>query len=341
MSHSNRVGLLPPKRARGLLDQLAASWRTSLVFYEELTGEWHRQLEALHKAKGGELFDLQGRDWVQWSGSERRASLCVCFSLMGNGNVDNLNKLWCFRFRKRHPTIDVRLGDIVRFVCPETWELPDGESLTVYEVSEFAHGECSRETNSREVLRCASETLSEKMLRVGQLGGRLRRHAEKKLPKNVAQLIRAITPVPGGKEYQVGQNVFYMSKCIPHFIQKKTQLLATSTGKQDGIDQLLRGLCVSKNMRLTMKVEPSQPQPPPHLVSPMSPTRRQEDFVTKSSSAEMTDRDEDEDSENDNAHLLPRDLDTATSSKFRRPSQFDKAAASAGVQDQQFMNVSD
>lgn len=207
-------------------------------------------------------------------------------------------------FRDSHPFIEVRLGDVVRFVCPDNTNRNEGEYLTVYEVTEFAMTDCALESTSREILRCGVESKKQPYP-----------------PKNVAQLIRQQNPIPSGKEYQAGQTYYY---------------LTTSNGKANGINHRMYGLCESQNMRVAMKVMAIQPPAP--SVKPMTPTRRQEDFVTKSS-AEMMGGQEDEDSENDNAHLLPRDLETAANPKFRRPSQFAEAAASAGVQDQQIMRV--
>ncbi|CAO4374660.1 unnamed protein product [Caenorhabditis nigoni] len=225
-------------------------------------------------------------------------------------------------FRNRHPSIEVRLGDVVRFVCPDNEGRKNGEYLTVYEVSEFAMGECALESNSREVIKCGVDTNTEKIIRTHQLPIGDSREP----PKNVAQFIRSVNPIPNGKEYQPGQTYYYIT---------------TSSGKPGGIGQQMYGLCVSKNMRLSMKVLSSQPTPSPSSPKPVrsrTDARRQEDFVTKSS-AELMGGQEDEDSENDNAHLLPRDLEIATNPKFRRPSQFDQAAASAGVLDGQFLKV--
>uniref|UniRef100_A0A1I7UB61 Ephrin RBD domain-containing protein n=1 Tax=Caenorhabditis tropicalis TaxID=1561998 RepID=A0A1I7UB61_9PELO len=194
------------------------------------------------------------------------------------------------------------MGDVVRFVCPDNSGRNEAEYLTVYEVTEFSLTDCALETNAREVLRCGVDTL-------------------KQSPKSIAQLIRQLNPIPNGKEYQPGQTYYYIT---------------TSNGKANGINHRMYGLCESQNMRLAMKVMASQPPTP--SVKQKAPIRRQEDFVTKSSN-ELMGGQEDEDSENDNAHLLPRALETATNPKFRRPSQFEQAAASAGVQDQQFMKV--
>ncbi|CAI2351283.1 unnamed protein product [Caenorhabditis sp. 36 PRJEB53466] len=224
-------------------------------------------------------------------------------------------------FRNRNPTIEVRMGDLVRFVCPDNEGMgTSGEYLIVYEVSELAKDECSLESDSREVVRCGPEGLADVMLRTQQLSGKRVEHKKRNPVKNVAQLIRQINPIPNGREYQIGQTYYYMT---------------TSSGKLEGMNKQISGLCESQNMRLAMKVMASQAA---HPVKPMAPTRRQEDFVTKSS-AEMMGGQEDEDSENDSAHLLPRDLEGTTNPKFRRPSQLEQAAASAGVQDQQFYKV--
>uniref|UniRef100_A0A8R1DWW3 Ephrin RBD domain-containing protein n=1 Tax=Caenorhabditis japonica TaxID=281687 RepID=A0A8R1DWW3_CAEJA len=207
------------------------------------------------------------------------------------------------------------MGDVVRFVCPDNDGRKPGEYLTVHEVSEFAMEDCALESGSREIIRCGPDGTIEKRVRnQGRDGEQQRR---KIAPKNVAQLIRHLNPIPNGKEYQVGSTYYYIT---------------TSTGKAEGIDHRMFGLCESQNMRLSLKVAAAA-----HHVRPMAPTRRQEDFVAKNS-AEMMGQ-EDEDSENDSAHLLPRDLDVAVNPKFRRPSQLEQAAASAGVQDQQFLKV--
>ncbi|EGT51471.1 hypothetical protein CAEBREN_08149 [Caenorhabditis brenneri] len=207
-------------------------------------------------------------------------------------------------FRNEHPTIEVRMGDVVRFVCPDNADRDEGEYLIVYEVTEFSMTDCALESTATEIIKCGVDT---------------KKAPE---PKNVAHLIRQLNPLPNGKEYITGQTYYYMT---------------TSSGKANGLNHRMVGLCGTRNMRIAMKVLPSQPTPAPY-VKPMTPTRRQEDFVTKSS-AEMTDGQEDEDSENDNAHLLPRDLDVASNPKFRRPSQFEQAAASAGVHDKQLFKV--
>ncbi|KAF1758235.1 hypothetical protein GCK72_014693 [Caenorhabditis remanei] len=222
-------------------------------------------------------------------------------------------------FRNRLPFIEVRLGDVVRFVCPDNEGRSNGEYLTIYEVTEFARDECALESNKREVVRCGVETNAEKLIRSHQLP--VLNPKQPIPPKNVAQFIRPVNPIPNGKEYQPGLTYYFIT---------------TSNGKASGIDQKMYGLCESHNMRLSMKVSPSQPSA--STIKPKAPTRRQEDSVTKSS-AEMMGGQEDEDSENDNAHLLPRDLEIATNPKFRRPSQFEQAAVSAGVQDQQLLKV--
>ncbi|CAB3409699.1 unnamed protein product [Caenorhabditis bovis] len=188
----------------------------------------------------------------------------------------------------RDPTIDVRLGDVMRFVCPDNSEGGRAEYLIVYEVSELAYSECIIESTSREVLNCGQESI-------------------KFPPKSTSQLIRQFNPIPSGKEFQPGQTYYYIT---------------TSTGKLDGIDKINRGLCLSANMRLALKVSPAAPIFPSRPIVPR---------------IEKPESDEDEDSEND-SQLLPRDLEKSMKEKnpkFRRPSEFNEA----GVHDQQFLKV--
>ncbi|CAD6194482.1 unnamed protein product [Caenorhabditis auriculariae] len=132
------------------------------------------------------------------------------------------------------PSIDVRIGDGLRFICPEfsPTEEPE-EFLIVYEVSELAYGECLLETTSREVLRCNKNTKSDALLQAGILSSR---H-----PKSVVQNIRTINPIPNGREFQPGQTYYYIT---------------TSTGSLDGIDNRYRGLCEASNMRVGVRILP-------------------------------------------------------------------------------------
>ena len=97
-------------------------------------------------------------------------------------------------------------------MCPDNEGRSNGEYLTIYEVTEFARDECALESNKREVVRCGVETNAEKLIRSHQLP--VLNPKQPIPPKNVAQFIRPVNPIPNGKEYQPGLTYYFISEFL-------------------------------------------------------------------------------------------------------------------------------
>ncbi|VDN57745.1 unnamed protein product [Dracunculus medinensis] len=116
--------------------------------------------------------------------------------------------------------------DTMNIICPSN----NNEILTIYQVSDLSFMNCELDGRSQIFLICNSSNYHQ--------------------PSSHRIVFRPFSPLPNGFEYQPGRSYY---------------LISTSNGTYEGMNNTRHGLCLLKNMRLRIDIQPYEPFNSPTL----------------------------------------------------------------------------